>query len=596
MSAPVKKVPIHLQSSQNRLLLKHGKVVNADGVVDADVYIEDGIIKELGKNLIIPGGTRILDVRGLYVMPGGIDPQTHFEVRMMDTQVADDFYDGTKAAIAGGTTTIMDFVVPDEGKSLLEAYERVRSSADSKVCCDYSLHVCVTRWNDTIKREMEVLCSEHGINSFKMFMAFKDQYMLHDDELYCAFAKCKELGAVPMVHAENGDVINENEKALLEKGIVGPEGHSLSRPEEVEAEAVNRACVIANQEETEATSMINDSLVSEFNLLQLLKVSSSIYIDGLTSRTAADIVANHKEGENKVIGAVMASSLGIDLVTPSISTTTCPPIRPHSSLHLIQLLAEGLLQVTGSNHCTFTSEQKNAGKQDFTKIPHGVNGVEDRMSVVWEKGVESGAMNLSQFVAITSANAAKIFNIFPKKGCIAVGSDADIVVWNHTKTRTITAQKHHHATDLNVFEGMTVHGVPEYVIVNGRVCFEEGEVKAVQGFGSYVPNPVFPSYIYPNAQNVEQDEGVENGSTKTDADSVSAEKSEEKDIRYGVDEPGSWSEQAIKRTVGKGQRLEGQRNLQDSTFSISCELDDTERRSCIRVFNPPGGQSSGSFW
>ncbi|KAK9497216.1 hypothetical protein O3M35_004574 [Rhynocoris fuscipes] len=563
---PVKKVPIHLQSSQNRLLLKHGKVVNASGIIDADVYIEDGIIKELGKNLIIPGGTRTLDVRGLYVMPGGIDPHTHFELELMGHKVADDFYHGTKAAIAGGTTMIMDFVIPNKNESLLDAYDRVRSIADEKACCDYSLHVCVTQWNEKVKEEMEILCNERGINSFKTFMDFKDLFMLDDSDLYWVFAKCKELGALPMVHAENGNIISENEKVLIEKGIVGPEGHDLARPEEVEAEAVNRACVIAKQ------------------------VSSPIYIDGLTSKSAADIVKNHKDDENKVIGAVMASSLGIDLMTPMLSTTTCPPIRPHSSLHLIQLLAEGLLHVTGSDNCTFTSEQKDKGQSDFTKIPLGVNGVEDRMSVVWEKGVESGAMSLSQFVAITSTNAAKIFNIFPKKGCIAVGSDADIVVWNHTKTRTISAQKHHQATDINIFEGMTVHGAPEFVIVNGRVCYEDGEVRAVQGFGSFIPNPTCPPYLYPQEENQENEERVslENGSETADVESAGA-------AQKADDEHMIWTD-PVKRAAGKGQRLEGQRNLQDSTFSISCELDDTERRSCIRVFNPPGGQSSGGFW
>uniref|UniRef100_A0A0A9W645 dihydropyrimidinase n=1 Tax=Lygus hesperus TaxID=30085 RepID=A0A0A9W645_LYGHE len=248
MSTPVKKVPIHLQSSQNRLLLKHGKVVNAEGVKDADVYIEDGIIKELGKNLIIPGGTRILDVRGMYVMPGGIDPHTHLEADSVTGQKAsDDFYQGTRAAIAGGTTMIMDFVIPEKEESLIEAYEKVRAAADPKVCCDYALHICVSQWSDKVQEEMEELCSDRGINSFKMHMAFKDLFQLSDSELYSAFSKCKDLGAVPMVHAENGDIIDENIKVLLDKGITGPEGHDLSRPEIVEAEAVNRACVIANQ-------------------------------------------------------------------------------------------------------------------------------------------------------------------------------------------------------------------------------------------------------------------------------------------------------------------------------------------------------------
>ncbi|XP_066903669.1 dihydropyrimidinase isoform X2 [Halyomorpha halys] len=569
MSAPVKKVPIHLQSSQNRLLIKHGKVVNAHEIIDTDVYIEDGIIKELGKNLIIPGGTRILDVRGMYILPGGIDPHTHFAFEKSGMKSADDFYQGTKAAIAGGTTMIMDFVFPESGESLVEAFYLRRNAADGQVCCDYSLHACVTWWSEEVKKEMEELCNKHGINSFKMFMAYKNEYMLNDCNLYSAFDTCKELGAIPMVHAENGDIIDQNVKKLLSEGVTGPEGHAISRPEIIEAEAVNRACVIANQ------------------------VKGPVYIDGLTSKRAADILAPYRE-ENKVIGAVMASSLGIDIISSSFSTVTDPPLRSHSSLHLIQLLADGYLQVTGSDDCTYTSEQKSVGKSDFTQIPAGVNGVEDRMSVIWEKGVESGAMDPQQFVAITSANAAKIFNIYPQKGCIAVGSDADIVVWNHRKTRTISAKTHHQATDVNIFEGMVVHGVPEFVIVNGRVCFEEGEVKPVQGFGKFIPTLPFPPFIYGSDSDLLM---FSNGESKVDGLKEDKAEGSEKSFSSATEKSDydMFPDRAAHAT-GKGARHEGQRNLQESTFSISCELDDTSRRSCIRVYNPPGGKSSGSFW
>uniref|UniRef100_A0A1Y1JZK4 dihydropyrimidinase n=1 Tax=Photinus pyralis TaxID=7054 RepID=A0A1Y1JZK4_PHOPY len=245
MSTPVKKVPIHLQSAQNRLLIKNGKVVNEDDIVEEDVYIEDGIIKQLGRNLIIPGGTRVIDARGKLVIPGGIDPHTHFEFEFMNTTSVDDFYQGTKAAVAGGTTMIIDFVLVKKGESLLDSYYSYRQKADEKVCCDYALHVIISYWNDKVFDEMSILCSEHGVNSFKTFMAYS--FMLNDSELYSAFEACKKLGAVAMVHAENGSIVFKNTEKLLAKGVTGPEGHELSRPEEVEAEAVNRACTIANQ-------------------------------------------------------------------------------------------------------------------------------------------------------------------------------------------------------------------------------------------------------------------------------------------------------------------------------------------------------------
>lgn len=230
------------------MLIKNGKVVNDDDIVEQDVFIEDGIIKQLGRNLIIPGGTRVIDARGKYIIPGGIDPHTHFEFEFMGTQTVDDFYQGTKAAIAGGTTMIIDFAIAKQNESLLNAYYSYRQKADEKVCCDYGLHVAVTSWNDRVKQDMASLCAEHGVNSFKMFMAYS--FRLNDSQLYEAFETCKKLGALAMVHAENGDVIDKNVERLLAKGVTGPEGHELSRPEDVEAEAVNRACVIANQVHT----------------------------------------------------------------------------------------------------------------------------------------------------------------------------------------------------------------------------------------------------------------------------------------------------------------------------------------------------------
>ncbi|KAL1129782.1 hypothetical protein AAG570_012726, partial [Ranatra chinensis] len=526
---------IIFQSSQNRLLIKNGQIVNADGIIDADVYVEDGIIRQLGRNLIIPGGTRIIDARGLYVLPGGIDPHTHMEFEFMGAKTADDFYQGTKAAIAGGTTMIMDFAMPKKGESLIEAFNEWRNKADGKVCCDYALHVGVTWWSEQVKKEMEDLCNNHGVNSFKMFMAYKELYMLNDSELYCVFTACKDLGAIPMVHAENGHLIEE--------------------------------------------------------------VKSPIYVDAVTSKAAANMVACHRTNNGPmVMGATMVSSLGIDVSSPSPSTVTSPPLRSHTSLHLIQLLTNGDLQVTASDNCTFNVEQKELGKGDFTKIPNGVNGVEDRMSIVWEKGVESGAMSPPQFVAITSTNAAKIFNLYPRKGCIAIGSDADILVWNNKKTRTISAKTHHHGCDTNIFEGLEVHGVPEYVIVNGRVCVDDGELKAVQGFGHFIETPLFPSYVYS-----ESFQEPENGETKDQLDGINegldaSHSSQSLSVRSSSPQGSIFGDGQVSMSTGRAMRPEGQRNLQDSTFSISSELDESGHRSCIRVRNPPGGKSSGGFW
>lgn len=223
-----------------------------------------------------------------------------------------------------------------------------------------------------------------------------------------------------------------------------------------------------------------------------------------------------------------------------------------------------VLQVTGSDHCTFNSQQKEMGKGDFSKIPNGVNGVEDRMSVIWEKGVHAGIIDPQRFVAITSTNAAKIFNLYPQKGCIAVGSDADIVIWNPQKTRVISAKTHHHAVDFNIFEGMEVHGVPEYVIVNGRVCVDDEQLRAVQGHGKFVPTPVFPPFVY------YPDQAAELKPVKNGVDQATLQNNLAKlELEPKVCATPTLPESAVGTPSCRGPRPEGQRNIQDSTFSIS---------------------------
>ncbi|XP_076262565.1 collapsin Response Mediator Protein isoform X1 [Rhynchophorus ferrugineus] len=581
MSTPVKKVPIHLQSSQNRLLIRHGQVVNEDGITEEDIYIEDGIIKQIGRNLIIPGGTRTIDARGKYILPGGIDPHTHFEFEFMGAKSVDDFYQGTKAAIAGGTTMIIDFAFPKPGESILDCYYNYRQKADDKVCCDYSLHMCLPQWSEQVKKEMEILCKEHGVNSFKMFMAYS--FMLNDAELYSAFEQCQKLGAVAQVHAENGSIIAKNVEKLLANGVTGPEGHELSRPEDIEAEAVNRACVIAKQ------------------------VDCPLYIVHVMSKQAAETVCQARARGTQVYGETLVAAIGSDGTHCSHANfhysaghILSPPLRSDRStpLAIMNFLAQDVLQLVGSDNCTFNKSQKELGKDNFTKIPNGVNGVEDRMSVVWEKGVHAGLIDPSRFVAITSTNAAKLFNLYPRKGYIGVGSDADIVIWNPSATRTISAKTHHQAVDFNIFEdgnlqGMVCHGVPEYVIVNGRVIVDEGNLKAVQGYGKYIDCPVFPPYVY-DPEKVTELKPEKNGTNDEGIQNIrELEKLHFEEKACSSPTP-TIPEGNVLTPSCKGARPEGQRNIQDSTFSISEELD-VERKSCIRVKNPPGGKSSG-FW
>ncbi|GAV09813.1 hypothetical protein RvY_19294 [Ramazzottius varieornatus] len=470
-------------ASRSLVLIKGGRVVNDDCITEADVLIEDGLIVEVQSNIEIRGGENIeiVDASGKLVIPGGIDPHVHFQLPFMGTHSVDDFYTGTKAALAGGTTTIIDFAIPKKGHSHLGAYEQWRKWADEKVCCDYGLHVAVTWWSDQVKADMETLVKEKGINSFKMFMAYKDVMQVSDSEMINIMSTCKDIGALAQVHAENGDVIAENTRRLLQAGVNGPEGHAQSRPEEVEHEATVRAIMLANQ------------------------TNCPLYVVHVMSKTSARAIADARREGRIVFGEPIAAGLASDghhyyhqCWRHAAAHVLSPPLRceADTASFLMDLLANGDLQTTGTDHCTFTSEQKAMGKGDFSKIPNGINGVEERMSIVWHKGVTSGKMDACNFVAVTSTNSAKIFNLYPRKGRIQVGSDGDVVVWDPTATKTISVATQQSVSDFNIFDGMKVSGVPVCVIANGRVVVRDGKVDAVKGSGRFLPTLPYSAAVY----------------------------------------------------------------------------------------------------
>ncbi|KAM7537882.1 hypothetical protein Aperf_G00000079166 [Anoplocephala perfoliata] len=580
------KLSHHLQNAQNRLLLKGGTVVNDDRLFPADVYIEDGIIRQVGSSLTIPGGVRTIDVRGKMVLPGGIDAHTHMEMPFMGTFSADDFYTGTRAALAGGTTMIIDFVCPKRGSSILDAYEQYRQKADGKVCCDYALHVIVPHFDKKVADEMEVLTKEKGVNSFKSFLAYPDVFMLEDDQIFDFFVRCREIGAIAQVHAENGKLIARKQAEMIKRGVLGPEGHAYSQPEECEIEATGRAITLADA------------------------ANCPLYVVHVMSAGAAQRISDARQAGILVIGEAIAAGLGTNgshyfnsCWRHAAGYVMSPPLRSSGTeLKLMKALANGHLECTGTDHCVFKAEQKALGKDDFRKIPNGVNGVEDRMSVIWEKGVASGIIDPCRFVAVTSTNAAKIFNIYPRKGRIDVGCDADIVVWDPQSTRVISASTHHQNVDFNIFEGMVCHGVPQIVISNGHVVLEEdGSLKVSQGTGRFVPTPPFAPYVYSKVQarsKLREIEPVKREPyTGPVIDLTEALKSKEVNKEADNLNGGNRGDDHGGQFHHRPPTSSGSRNMQDSSFSLSgSQFDDQmPTRTSTRTMQPPGGKSN-SLW
>ncbi len=458
------------------ILIKNGTIVSDGQRKLADIYCEDGLIKAIGQDLETPSNTQIIDASNQYVMPGGIDPHTHMQLPFMGTVASEDFYTGTAAGLAGGTTMIIDFVIPSPQQNIMEAYQQWREWSE-KSCSNYSFHVAITWWDDTVKADMKTLVEEEGVNSFKHFMAYKNAIMADDEIMYNSFTRSLELGAMPTCHAENGEMVFQLQKQLLEQGITGPEGHPLSRPPAAEAEAANRAIKIADV------------------------IGVPVYLVHVSTEDALNEITRARSNGQRVYGECLAGHL---LVDDSVYKDTnferaaahvmSPPFRaPEHQKALWKGLQSGNLQTTATDHCCFCAEQKAAGKDDFSKIPNGTAGVEDRMAVLWTHGVSTGKFTPEEFVDITSTNAAKIFNIHPRKGSIQVGSDADIVIWDPELRKTISAKTHHQNIDFNIFEGMEVKGLPSYTICNGVLKYANGKLMAEIGSGKYIKRPAFRS-------------------------------------------------------------------------------------------------------
>ena len=459
------------------VLIKGGTIVNADQSFSGDVLCANGQIQNIAQDIDAPSGCELVDAAGQYVMPGGIDPHTHMQLPFMGTVASEDLYTGTAAGLAGGTTMIIDFVIPNPQQNIMEAYWQWREWAE-KAVSDYSFHVAITWWDGSVYDDMKTLVQEHGVNSFKHFMAYKGAIMADDETLVNSFSRALELRAIPTVHAENGELVFQLQKKIYEMGITGPEGHPLSRPPAVEGEAANRAIRIA----------------------EVLGVP--VYLVHVSTRQALEAITRARNEGQRVFGEVLAGHLLIDEsvyqskdFASAAAHVMSPPFR--SKEHQKALwggLISGNLQTTATDHCCFCADQKAAGKDDFRKTPNGTGGIENRMEVLWHHAVNTGRITVNEFVKFTSTNAAQIFNIYPRKGSISVGADADIVVWDPCARKTISAKTHKQNVDYNIFEGMEVEGCASYTISAGKVVYADGELKVERGAGRYVNRPPFGTF------------------------------------------------------------------------------------------------------
>ncbi|WP_050615048.1 dihydropyrimidinase [Bacillus testis] len=450
-------------------IIKNGTIVTATDTYEADILIENGMISQIGKDLS-SADAEVVDAKGNYIFPGGIDPHTHLDMPFGGTVTKDNFETGTIAAAFGGTTTIIDFCLTQKGKTLRSALDTWHEKADGNAVIDYGFHLQIVEMNEVILKELATVSKEEGISSFKVFMAYKNQFQADDETLFKTLVAAKELGALVMVHAENGDVIDYLVKKALEEGKTEPIYHALTRPPEAEAEATGRAATL--------TGLAN----------------SQLYVVHVSCAEAAAKIAEARNKGIDIWGETCPQYLVLDqsyLEKPEFEGAKyvwSPPLREKWNQEVLwNALKSGQLQTLGSDQCSFDfNGQKDLGKEDFSKIPNGGPIIEDRVSILFSEGVDKGRINLNQFVDIMSTKAAKLFGLYPKKGTIAVGSDADLVVFNPHAERVITSDADHMAVDYNAFEGIRVKGEPVSVLSRGEFVIKDKTFVGKAGSGQYI--------------------------------------------------------------------------------------------------------------
>lgn len=458
-----------------KTLIKNGTVVTASDTYKADVLIEDEKIVLIGLDLPADGA-EVIDAKGMLLMPGGIDPHTHLDMPFGGTTTADDFYTGQRAAAFGGTTCHVDFALQQKGETLKQGIEMWQKKAEGKTIIDYGLHVAITDPTEESINEIPSLV-DLGVCSLKVFQAYKGAFMVDDTALYKAMEKTRDADIMLMTHSENGDAIALLTEQLVAEGKLDPKYHLTAHPREIEGEASARAIAMA------------------------AVTGAKLYIVHMSCSDSIEQMAMGRAKGYNVMGETCTQYMfkfEEDMRVPGYEGAkwACgPPVRtPEDAEYIWESLRDTTLQTVATDHCSFDYEGgknggkagKELGKAGWHKIPNGIPGIEDRMPVMYHNGVNGGRISLNRFVALTSTNVAKAMGMYPKKGTISVGSDADIVIWDPKKKHTISAKTHHMNVDYNAYEGMEVEGMPVQTIIRGTTVVKDGELCVEKGFGQFV--------------------------------------------------------------------------------------------------------------
>ncbi len=438
-------------------IIQSGTIITSKKTFQSDIRIEKGTITKIAGKITPKPEDKILDAAGKFIFPGAIDPHVHMHLPVFAGYSVDDFYTGSKAAIHGGTTTLIDFVTPQKGEPLPAALEKRKKEAENCLC-DYSFHVSPIEWRKSLPDEITETIQQ-GCTSFKVYMAYKQSIGLEDEDLYQVMQSVAKQGALLTVHAEMGDDIENLRNEFATVGKTAPKYHPLSRPAETEAQAVKK--VLQYVEET----------------------ACPVYIVHVSTAKSLEYIAAAQQKGLKVFAETCPHYLLLDDsryegdFEQSAPFVLSPPLRKKEDKENLWLaLQKGIIQSTGTDHCPFTMEMKRKGIDDFRYIPNGAGGVEHRLALLYTYGVLQNKISINQFVDIVATQPAKIFGLYPQKGEIAEGSDADIVIWNPEKEQIISAKNHHQNCDNNIFEGFKTRGMPEHVIINGEIILLSGDL------------------------------------------------------------------------------------------------------------------------